>query len=178
MRRWTRSVPFAILLLLPFGTAVAGPIEEAADKVLAAIKEGNGAALKALADDTVADPWLVAEELCVRGEYAAATRLATVSPRRDLERLPAYIESRRGKPRDEAAVAALAKSKALLRDKKQLEGLAALEGVEPDGKTTATVSIFVFRAMALRDLRRFAESGRAWDEVGSAADRIGWSIRA
>ena len=55
--------------------------EQAADKVLAALKAEDQKALKALAEEDDPDPWLVADELLVRGEQESALAFARSAPR-------------------------------------------------------------------------------------------------
>jgi len=59
-------------------------------------KAGDAEALKALAAKDDPDPWLVADELCARSEHDAALALAQAAPRKDTEKLPDYVASRRG----------------------------------------------------------------------------------
>ena len=89
--------------------------EQAADTVLAAVKAKDDAVLKALALKDDPDPWLVADELIRRGEFDAAGSFAKAAPRVDVERLPAYVASRRGKPDDLARRAHLAGANAALQ---------------------------------------------------------------
>ena len=65
--------------------------EQAADTVLAASPE----ALKTLAQRDKPDPWLVADDLCARGEHDAAEAFARAAPRKDVDLLPAYVAARR-----------------------------------------------------------------------------------
>src|SRR5438093_10009645 len=76
--------------------------EQAAGAALAAVRAKDDAALKVLAAKDAPDPWLVADELLARTEPDAADAFAMAAPRKDVERLPAYLASRRGKPDDVA----------------------------------------------------------------------------
>lgn len=71
--------------------------EQAADAVLTAVRAGDEAALKELAARDRPDPWLVADELCFRSEHDAAAAFAKAASRTAVEKLPAYVASRRGK---------------------------------------------------------------------------------
>ncbi len=80
--------------------------EQAADKVLAAVKAKDPKALKALAARDKPDPWRVADEMCYRGEHEAAEAFAKAAPRKDVEKLPRDSgsersgEDERGVPRE------------------------------------------------------------------------------
>ena len=87
-----------LLLALLIATSVAAQDkakpdtpEQAADKVLAAFKAKDEAALKALAEKDQPDPWLVADELCYRGECRAADLFARAVPGKDGKKLTAYV---------------------------------------------------------------------------------------
>ena len=69
--------------------ALAGPPEDAADRVVETYRAGGD--LKELAAQYNSCPWLVADELCARGEYDAAEAFAKAAPRPDTEKLPAYV---------------------------------------------------------------------------------------
>ncbi|MDH3592940.1 MAG: hypothetical protein OER88_13730, partial [Planctomycetota bacterium] len=90
-----RAGPLVIVLLLTsaaFAQDKPKPLtpERAADEVLAAFKATDQAALKALAKRDNPDPWLVADELCARGEHDTAEAFAKAAPRKATEKLPAY----------------------------------------------------------------------------------------
>ena len=85
-----------LVLLLLAALAFAGPVEDAAAKVLAAVKAKQD--LKPLASKDAPDPWLVADELCARGEFDAAEAYVKAAPRPDIAKLPAYVAARREKP--------------------------------------------------------------------------------
>ena len=74
--------------------------EQSADAVLAAVEAQDEQALTALAEKDEPDPWIVADELCYRGEHDAAEGFAKAVPRKAIETLPAYVASRRGKQPD------------------------------------------------------------------------------
>ena len=69
-----------VVVLLLVGTAAAqdkpkpkpDTAAQAADKVLAAFKAKDQKTLRALAEKDKPDPWMVADELCFRGEHDAA----------------------------------------------------------------------------------------------------------
>jgi len=152
----------AILLLAAL--AAAGPVEDAAEAVLKAYREKGD--LAELGAKDAPDPWLVADELCFRGEHDAAAAFAKAAPRPDTEKLPAYIESQRGKSPDVAAREALA-----ARD------LAAIEAATSQELDVAQIRLRCVRGAVLRD-RRPKESGRAFLDAADAAARLGWLARA
>ena len=94
----------ALILLLLAAVAVAqeqptkpDTPEQAAEKVLGAIEAGEDAALKVLAEKGSPDPWLVADELCRRGEHDAALAFARAALRDATRTLPAYVSGRVGR---------------------------------------------------------------------------------
>ncbi len=100
-------VLFALLLSLLVTESVwaqekptADTPEQAADKVLAAVKAKDAKALQALAHNDKPDPWLVADELCFRSEHDAAESFAKAAPRVDVEKLPAYVAAWRKRAPD------------------------------------------------------------------------------
>ncbi len=76
-------------------------------KVLEAFKAKDKKTLKALAERDKPDPWGVADQLCFLGEHDAAEAFAKAAPRKRVEKLPAYVASRRGKAPNAAAHKAL-----------------------------------------------------------------------
>ena len=89
------------LLLLLAAVASAQGEPRAADEVLAAFRANDDAALAKLAQRAKPDPWRVADELCYRGEHDAAAAFAGAAKTKALEKLPAYVETRREKTDDE-----------------------------------------------------------------------------
>jgi hypothetical protein len=75
---------------------------QVAESVLAAIRAKDDPELKTLAERDAPDPWLVADELCARGEYDAAGAFAKAAPRPDTEKLPDYVAAQRAAPTDPA----------------------------------------------------------------------------
>jgi tetratricopeptide (TPR) repeat protein len=148
--------------------------EQAAEKVLAALKTEDPGALKALAGRDRPDPWLVADELGLRGKLEAAEAFARAAPRKDTEKLPAYVASHRSAPADEAVRAALVKATEALRSRDARGALAALDAVAGTEGTILAVRLRSIRAYALRGSRRYEESADAFVAAAAAAVRIGW----
>lgn len=88
----TRAIAESLVVLLAIaGSVRAAPVEGAADQVLEAVRAGDGEALarQAKADDP--DPWLVANALCAKGEFEAAIEFAKAAPRKDVDKLAAWL---------------------------------------------------------------------------------------
>jgi tetratricopeptide (TPR) repeat protein len=152
--------------------------ELAADKVLAAFRAKDENALKALAEKDKPDPWLVADELCFRGEHDAAEAFAKAAPRPDTEKLPAYVGSQRGMAPNTKARKALAAAIKALAEKDAKAALAALEGVNAQAAGVASVRILYARGRALRSLRQLEASVEAYGAAADSAERLGWLRRA
>ena len=180
-----RLVVFAVVAL--FSANVVGQdrakpkpatTKQAADKVLAAFKVEDGEALKALAEKDKPDPWLVADELCFRGEYDAAESFAEAAPRKDTEKLPAYVASRRGEPRNAATRKARAAARKAIRARDPKAALAAIEAVDTTPYDVVSLDLLYARSYVLRSLRRLDESAKAYLATADAAERLGWLARA
>ena len=95
-----RALPATVTLLLLSAAALPqdrpDSPEQAAEKVLTAFRAGDTEELEALAEREKPDAWLVADELCSRGEHDAAAALAASARRPDTEKLPSYLKSLRG----------------------------------------------------------------------------------
>jgi len=153
--------------------------EQTADAALVAVKTKNDAALKALAAKDEPDPWLVADELIRRGEFDAADAFAKAAPRVDVETLPAYVASCRGKPDDPARRARLAAASAALGAGNPADALEALGAEEPAPiDDVVGVRLAMGRGSALSDLVRLEASAAAFRAAGEAAERLGWLSRA
>ncbi|MFO0931409.1 MAG: CHAT domain-containing protein [Planctomycetota bacterium] len=153
--------------------------EQAADAVLAAIAAKDDSALKALASKDDPDPWLVADELIRRAQHDAAEAFAKAAPRVDVEQLPAYVASRRGKPEDPERRERLAKASATLRAGRYSEALAVLETADSGAiEDVAGVRWAMGRGLALRASLRRGPATSAFLAAGEAAERFGWLARA
>jgi len=152
--------------------------EQAAQRVLAAVKSEDDAAIAALPEQLRADPWLVADLLCFRGEHDAAARLAKAGSRADYRRLPAYVEAWRKRQPDEAERTLLDAMNAHVMSReaqKVLDGTTALpEAID----TVVRVRLQSTRGMALRVLEQWPEGRDALERTGDAALALGWLTRA
>ncbi|MCC7137430.1 MAG: tetratricopeptide repeat protein, partial [Planctomycetes bacterium] len=153
--------------------------EQAADAVLAAVTAKDDAALKALASTDDPDPWLVADELIRRGQHDAADAFAKAASRVDVEKLPAYVASRRGKSDDPARRERLAKANAALSRREFTSALDALDPSEPGPvEDVVGVRLRMGRGFALAGLVRHEDAAADFFETGEAAERSGWLRRA
>jgi tetratricopeptide (TPR) repeat protein len=153
--------------------------EQAADAVLAALTAKDDAALKALASKDAPDPWFVADELIARAAFDAADAFAKAAPRKDVERLPEYVASRRGKTNDAAARTSLAAANAALAAKKPKD---ALDALGPAGAAAPDDVVGIRRAfgrgVALAAMGRMEEGSASSLVAADAAERLGWLSRA
>jgi len=160
------------LLLLLAGTALADPITDAADKVLATTD------LEKLAALDEPDPWLVADELCRRGKFDHAEAFAKAALRPDTRKLPAFVAAQREHPTDSQAREALAASSKAFAARNYKAVLATIEAVQPASSSTTSVRLLHGRGLALRGPRRLRASAEAFATAGAAARDLGWLRRA
>jgi tetratricopeptide (TPR) repeat protein len=148
--------------------------EEAALAVLGAVREKDERTLATLAAKDAPDPWRVADELLARGEPDAALAFARAAPRRDVERLPEYVESRRGVVED-ARRRALASGHAALAARRLQEALDAFGPSPPTApEDVVGVRLETGRGQALRALHRLAEAASAFGRAAEGALALGW----
>ena len=152
-------------------------LEQASDAVLAAVKAKDDATLSTLAAKDDPDPWLVADELIRRGELDAADAFARAAPRKDVEQLPPYVASRRGKPDDPARRKRLADLNAALAANQAVVAL-EVASVSVSAEDVTGIRIAGGRAIALRELERWKESAAAFLAAAGAAETAGWLSRA
>jgi len=170
--------PLAFVLLVAGLIAAAETTEQIADRVVAACREGKTDLLRTLADQQTADPWLVAEELCSRGEHEAAAALAAAADRVWAARLPAYVarwRARGGSPPPPSLIARLNELNSADRFQDALDLIPA-----DDGQPLADVSsirLCQCRGIALVKLGRTEEGLRHYVRAAEAAESLGWSRR-
>jgi CHAT domain-containing protein/Tfp pilus assembly protein PilF len=142
--------------------------------VLAAVKAKDEAALRVLATKDDPDPWRVADELIQREKFDAADAFSKAAPRADVERLPAYVESRRGKSDDARARDSLATAATALAAGNAEEALRALGPTETSAPVDVLgISRVVARGFALVALGRLEESTAEFLVAADAAEAIG-----
>ena len=147
-------------------------LEAAADEVLAAVRANDARKLAQLADGEPG-AWLLAHELCARGEPDAALSLARAAAGNDFAKLPAYIASRRDRGDDAKARAALKTAQNRLAQGQPAACLAAIDGVTFQSNSVVEVHLESLRAHALAQLRRNDEIGPAFERAGAAAQDLG-----
>ncbi len=152
--------------------------DEAVAAVLEAWKAKDEPRLKILAARDEPDPWIVADDLCARGEQDAAAAFATAAPRKDTEKLPDYLAAHRARPYDAEARKALDAANAALLAGQWAEALAAIDAAKPAGGDVVAVRLGLGRGFALRGLNRLEESATAFGEVAKWAEAPGWLKRA
>ncbi len=147
---------------------------QAAEKVLAAFRANEEAALRAIAGEDRPDPWLVAGELCSQGEYPAADAFASASPRKAVERLPAYVASCRERGADLKAMQALEAAKEAYRAKSWKRTVELTE--VPDGPRVSLVHIRLLyvRGSALCRLGKGKQGAHTMLLAAKAAHALGW----
>ncbi|MHC4860159.1 MAG: tetratricopeptide repeat protein [Planctomycetota bacterium] len=150
--------------------------EQAAEKVQAAFGAEDQKVLKALAEKDDPDPWLVADELCSRGERDAALAFAEATPGKDTERLPGYVAScGKGDPKQRQI---LSEANGAARKKDYPAALELLKGAPDQARDVITIRLLFARALTLGRLRRGEEASGVYRSAAEASERIGWLRRA
>ncbi len=154
------------------------PTPETVAKALqTALGAKDDKALAGLAAVNNPDPWLVAEVLLDSGKADLAARIPALAPRKEVERLGAYIEVRKKTPvtakRRDALTAAL---RAIASQPAQALEVVASSPTDA-GDVVAVRTLFV-RGRALQALRRHADAASAYDACARAAVKLGWLGRA
>jgi hypothetical protein len=169
-----------VVLLLSAAAAHADDrVGQTADLVVAAVRDGAKATLQGLARPEHADPWLVAEELCFRGAHDAAAAFAAATPHdRNLEKLAAYVASRRDKEADTKARDALAAGQALRIKNYTRRAWDTLRKIRVADDAVLEIRVFTARAKTLRDLDEISRSQRNFLHAGKLAYDLGWRQRA
>jgi CHAT domain-containing protein/Tfp pilus assembly protein PilF len=152
--------------------------EQAADKVPAAFKAKDGKTLKVLAEKDDPDPWLVADEMCFRGEQDAAEAFAEAAARPRVGTLYGYVARQRNAPASTEHRRLLESVADALDAKKPDVALAALDASTLSAATVVSIRLMYARAVALRQAGRLRESARAFDSAGDRARKTGWLRRA
>ncbi len=169
---------YVFLALLASAAAALDPVGEAADTVSAAFRAGDSALLRDLAGKDKPDPWLVAEELCCRGEHDAAEAFARAAPRKDVESLPAHVASRRVRAHDAKAARALAAINDALTAKDYAGVLKLVADCPlPEDDPFLAVRLLTGRSTSLRELARHAECTESYLDVARVSRGLGWISR-
>jgi len=160
-----------LVLLAGLGRAQGMTPQQAADRALAAHEAGDGPRLAKLAQRTDLDPWLVADELCVRAEHDAAAAFARAAPRKDVEHLPAYVALQRDRRADPKARQALAAAR---ETGDAAAALAVLDAAPATAENVVAVRLHLARGALLRSSKRLEESQAAYQAAADLAERLGW----
>jgi CHAT domain-containing protein/tetratricopeptide (TPR) repeat protein len=156
----------------------ADAVSDAADAVEKAAKSGDDAAITAAAAKDSPDPWVVADQLLAHGATDAAAKFAKAKPRKDVEKLPAYVASRTGGKDEAARRAAVESVNAKLRAGDVAGALAAIDAAGDAPDDVAGTRLVFARALGLRATGRQAEAAKAFEDAAMHASRIGWLARA
>jgi tetratricopeptide (TPR) repeat protein len=165
------------MLMLAFVAAatLAGPVEDAAEQVARAHADGHAAAVEQLAARRDLDSWLVADELCARGNFDAAEAFAAVVPANVAGKLPACIAAQRAKPTDAELRETLRAANEALGANDAARVLALADGA--GGADVTGVRLLHARGLAHRAANRWAEASVAFREAAGAARGLGWPAR-
>jgi hypothetical protein len=167
---WVAVIVSCCILAATTDAAGVNDASRVADRVLEAMAAGR--AVASLHIDECCDPWLVVEELCVRGAQPAAVAVATESS--DAEALATYARGRTCDQRDQVAMSALKSAERLWMAN------APTHAVEVLGKVRATEGTVLnaFRAylegVCLHDAGRTREAEHSLLAAGRCAARIAW----
>lgn len=177
-----RVVGVAILCLVLAGASAragadapetpARAAERAADAILAA-RDGDGAALDAVAKGAASRAWLVVDALCGRGRPDVADGLARRVAPPEGARLAAYVATRRGRAPDADVRRRVEAAEAQNDANAHAAALATVAALgDADGVLGARVR--AERGTALRRLGRPAEAAAAYLEAADRGEAIGW----
>ncbi len=156
--------------------ALGKALTDTADEVLRALAAKDDATLRKLGERPKPDPWLVADELCARGEFAAAAAYAAVTPARQIGDVAAYVAGRASVEEDPAARSALRKCYAGGWADEEIA--AALVSFPVRDDVLAAMLQYQL-AQALLNLHRYEEAARVLSTVATVTERIGWlNLRA
>jgi len=155
--------------LLLLEVALADSVSDAADEVLR-----PGADLAALAARQDPDPWLVADELCDRGEHEAAARFAAAGKGPDFEALPRYLASRRGGPPDREARRAFESANRARFEGHPEEALRIVAASKASPASLWHPRLLFTRAFALHERGDAAGGAASFTEAAKASAALGW----
>ncbi len=145
---------------------------QAADRVLAATRAKDTASLRALGSAAVPDPWLVADELCARGEHDAAVLFGRETSVAD--ELEGYVAARRGAAHDGAERKLLQTVEKARDAGASAEVLALTDSVDLTAPSVAGIRLMTCRSIALLHANQLAKAEQALEAARDAAERIGW----
>jgi len=165
-----RCVLFLLAATLP---ASGGSVGTAADRVQEALHAGRD--LRPLVARGP-DPWLVADELCRRGDFDAASAFATAEAGPLTAGLDAYVAARRQRPSRREAYAAFAEAGRALQAGSPKAALARVDAAEVE-RDVIGLRLRHRRADALRAMGRLEDAEAALVTVATEAQKLGWLRR-
>ena len=180
----SRGLCAALAVLLLAGRVAAGPdappltADGAAKAVAKAWQEKDEGQVKALAAQDDPDPWAVADALLVLGAKEAAEAFAKAAPRKDVERLPAFVAAWGASAHDKAAREAIAKGNAALGAKRFAEALEAFSAAPAEAAAFLRLRCAYGAGLALGALGRPAEAADRFCATATEAETLGWLARA
>lgn len=143
-----------------------------ADEFAAAVRAGDEAKLTALATRNGPDPWLVADQLCQRGDGAAAARFAgAFDPHPDVDGLPRFVNARLAAPPSQEVLSALASS---VKPSDRGAAIAAVDAARHDAAPFDRARLSSALASLLRSERRLEDAAAAETAAADAAESLGW----
>ena len=178
----TRCVRFVLVALLALVGASTASAEDAATLLgprgQTALAAKDDAALKSLLDART-DVWTLCHELCLYGAPDVALALMRQAPPEQTKGLQAQIEAHRtlGARHDE--LREVWRALPALKQAKQPERiLALLEAHAASSSAISQVRLRKERAYVHWITKQYEEAATLQDEVGAAAEKLGWSRRA
>ena len=152
--------------------------QEMADAVLAALEAGDGGAVQALALRAAPAPWLVAEELRLRGQRAQATAWAGAVRGKGTEALSTYLTSVGAAPAEGHVLELFRESADPTTREGWTASLEATEGLGGAPDSVVGIHALQRRGLACWVFGRLEESVACLRVAGEAAEQIGWTRRA
>ena len=144
-----------------------------ADQAAAAVKVGKADDLRRIAALEEPGVWLVAHELCARGEADIALALAKAASGADAAALPAYVESRRAKGKDEKTRTTLKQARKTFAARDFAACIQATEDFQPIEGNIAAAYVLSVRAYALASTREITRAHEASYNAGLIAHAVG-----
>jgi hypothetical protein len=173
----------AVLLWLAAPAAAEPPpapttAEAAAKAAAKAVEAKDEAGLRALAERDDPDPWMVADAILAGGGKEAAEAFAKAAPRKDVERLPAYVAAWTATPAEATAREAVRKGNAALGAGRFAEALEAFSAAPAEAGGVARLRCGFGAGLALSNLGKPADAADRFLAVASEAEATGWLARA
>ncbi|MDJ0973006.1 MAG: CHAT domain-containing protein [Planctomycetota bacterium] len=159
-------------MTLGAGHVAADPVLDAAEQAIVAARANDTLRLRMLARADRPDPWLVAEELILRGEEAAATALAAHADLPDVKALATYVAQREPPTSKGSGRPCFLEAVRALEDGRHEDALARLQGTGGSNDDVASAVVLYARGVAQLRLKQCAIASFA--DAAATAERIGW----